>query len=183
MTWIRDDAFIRGKIPMTKFDVRVLALAMLDVEPGDVVVDIGAGTGSISVQAAISGAEVYAIERDPEGVELIRRNADKFGVAVHVVHGSAPEALADVPAFQKCFIGGSGGNLRGIVETVDARSHSGVRIVANFITPANMVQLNSLFASLQYTRIETRLIQTAALDKLGLLRGQNPVFVVTGDKL
>ena len=182
MRWIRDEEFLRGKIPMTKFEVRVLTLAMLDLEQGDIFLDVGAGTGSIAVQAALLGAEVYAIEREVEGVELIQENAAKFGVQVQVVHGSAPGVINQIPQFHKCFIGGSGGQLHKIVESVNACLHSGDRIVANFIRPKNMIELQDLLKTFEYRHIETRLIQTAIADKLGLLRGQNPVFIVKGEK-
>ena len=87
MMWIRDEAFIRGQIPMTKFTVRAVTMALLDIEPWDVFVDIGAGTGSISVQAALLGADVFAIEQVQEGVELIQRNAKQFGLDIHIIHG------------------------------------------------------------------------------------------------
>jgi cobalt-precorrin-6B (C15)-methyltransferase len=182
MIWIKDEEFLRGKIPMTKFEIRVLTLAMLGIGPGDIFLDVGAGTGSISVQAALLGAEVYAIERELEGVELIQDNAAKFGVQVHVVHDSAPEAIEQIPRFHKCFIGGSGGRLRNIVESVNTCLHPGDRLVANFIRPKNMIELQDLLKMFEYTDIETRLIQTAMADKLDLLRGQNPVFIVKGEK-
>ena len=139
MTWLRDEDFIRGKIPMTKFAVRAVTIALLDITPGDVLLDIGAGTGSISIQAALLGAEVYAIEQAQEGIDLIRRNAEKFAVKVSTIHGSAPETIKEVPKFNKCFIGGSKGKLEQIVRTVDARIDSGGILTANFIKLGNTV--------------------------------------------
>ena len=75
MRWIRDEQFLRGNIPMTKFEVRTVSIAALEIEEGDTLIDIGAGTGSVSVEAALQGACVYAVEEKHEGAELIRKNA------------------------------------------------------------------------------------------------------------
>ncbi len=182
MTWIRDEDFIRGQIPMTKFAVRAVTMALLDIQSGDVLLDVGAGTGSISIQAALLGAEVYAIEQAREGVELLERNADKFGVSIHVIHGSAPEAIEEVPDFNKCFIGGSKGKLEQIVNAVDARLPHGGNMAANFIKLENAVAFSKLLQHSEYTRIENRLLQVADVDHLGLLRGQNPVCLIGGIK-
>ena len=180
--WIRDDAFIRGEIPMTKFAVRAVTMALLDIKPGDILLDIGAGTGSISIQAALLGADVYAIEQAREGVDLIQRNAEKFGVDIHIIHGSAPECLDVIPEFTTCFIGGSKGKLRQIVETVHAVLRPGGKLVANFIKLENMTIFTRLLHQYTYTQIESRLLQAAEIDHLGLLRGQNPVCLVGGIK-
>ena len=182
MIWIPDEEFIRGAVPMTKFDLRILTLAMLDIGPGDRLLDIGAGTGSISIQAARLGAEVWALERKSEGCELIAQNAAKFGVSVEIFAGSAPEAIAKIPEFTRCFIGGSGGKLQEIFEVLESRLHKGNRVVANFIKVENMVECKKLLEHYGYHNIESRLIQSAQLDKHGLLRGQNPVFIVKGEK-
>ena len=182
MIWIPDEEFIRGSVPMTKFEIRVITLAMLDLRPGDRFLDIGAGTGSVCIQAARLGAEAWAIERTSEGIDLIRRNAAKFGVSIECISGSAPEAIAQIPDFMCCFIGGSGGKLQEIFEALNARLKPGDRVVANFIKTENMVECRALLQRFDYQRIESRLIQSAYTDKQGLLRGQNPVFIVKGEK-
>ena len=75
MKWIKDEEFIRGNIPMTKFEVRTLTIALLAIEKGDIFLDIGAGTGSVSVEAALHGAEVTSVELKMEGLELIDRKS------------------------------------------------------------------------------------------------------------
>ncbi len=167
---------------MTKFAVRAVTMALLDVQPGDVLLDVGAGTGSISIQAALLGADVYAIEQAQEGIDLTERNADKFGAKIHIIHGFAPKAIEDVPEFNKCFIGGSKGRLEQIVSTVDARLRPGGRLTANFIKLEHAVTFTTLLRQHAYTRIESRLLQTADVDHLGLLRGQNPVCLIGGIK-
>ncbi|GAK49865.1 precorrin-6Y C5,15-methyltransferase (Decarboxylating), CbiT subunit [Candidatus Moduliflexus flocculans] len=182
MKWLRDDEFERGEIPMTKFEARVLSLALSGIGAGDLFVDIGAGTGSIAVQAALLGADVYAIEREAAGVALIQKNADKFGVRIQVLHGSAPEQLAEIQNIDACFIGGSGGQLPQIVREAHRRLRPGGRIVANFIRPDTMTQFTQLLKECACVNVETRLLQTAVSDSFGMLRGQNPIFLVSGIK-
>mgnify|MGYP001750184703 FL=1 len=97
---INDEEFIRGKVPMTKAEVRAMIMVKARIAPEDTVVDIGAGTGSITVEAALCANKgiVYAIEMNPEGIDLIKQNAEKFGCRnICPVLGSAPEAMAELP--------------------------------------------------------------------------------------
>jgi len=183
MKWLRDEDFIRGKIPMTKFEVRVLTIAMLDISSGDVFLDVGAGSGSISIQVALLGAKVFAVERESEGLELISKNAEKFNSSVNLISGNAPEVLENIEAFNKCFIGGSGGKLSSIARAVSEKLLSGGLIAGNFIIPDNMIEFKNLLIKLGYEDIEVRLIQCAAMDRLGLMKGQNPVYIVKGRKI
>lgn len=183
MRWIKDEDFIRGNIPMTKFEIRIITIGMLEIEPGDVLLDIGAGTGSISVEASLQGAEVFAIEREEEGIELIERNAKKFNANINIIKGSAPLEIDTVEKFNKCFIGGSGGNLRSIFESVNEKINSAGIIVANFITLKNLGDFQELLKEYGYKEIETKLVQSSYIDgKTGLLKAQNPVFIVRGKK-
>jgi cobalt-precorrin-6B (C15)-methyltransferase len=182
MKWLRDEDFIRGKIPMTKFDIRALTIAMLDINKGDILLDIGAGTGSITVQAALLGAAVIAIEKEPLGIELILNNAEKFKVMVNAINGDAPEEIKNINGFNKCFVGGSGGKLKEIVEEVTRLLPIGGILVGNFIIPDNMVEFKNLLEETGYDAIEVKLIQTSVMDKYGLMKGQNPVFIVGGRK-
>ncbi|MDO4799107.1 MAG: precorrin-6Y C5,15-methyltransferase (decarboxylating) subunit CbiT, partial [Bacillota bacterium] len=89
---MRDERFIRGGVPMTKREVRALAIDALELEGARSLVDIGAGTGSVSIQAAVQfpSLRVTSVERVEEGIELIRANADQFGVEVETIHREAP---------------------------------------------------------------------------------------------
>ncbi len=183
MKWIRDDEFIRGNCPMTKFEIRVLTIAMLGIEEGDILLDIGAGTGSVSIEAALNGAKVYSIEMKDEGIELINKNADKFAVEINAIKGTAPEGIDVVPRFNKCFIGGSGKHMASIFERVHNKLEPGGIVAANFVTLNNLSEFRKLLKDYSYKGIETRLIQTASEDSLtGIMKANNPVYIVKGVK-
>ncbi|MDF2532747.1 MAG: precorrin-6Y C5,15-methyltransferase (decarboxylating), CbiT subunit [Clostridia bacterium] len=182
MKWIKDEDFIRGSLPMTKFDARVLIMAVLELEQGDVFLDVGAGTGSISIQAALLGAEVYAIEKEQEGVALINQNADKFGIKVKTIHGTAPADMQSITGFNKCFVGGSAGKLEQIMDALDEKLEAGGTLAASFIVPDNMVDFKRKLKELKYKEIEARLIQSSIMDNLGLLKANNPIFIIKGKK-
>ena len=131
---IKDEDFVRGKVPMTKEEIRILTLVKARITPDTVVYDVGAGTGSISIEAARMAPQghVYAIEKNPDGIALIAENAKKFGAEnITIVEGTAPDALADLPALDAAIIGGSGRKLADILDIIGARLRPQGRSVAN----------------------------------------------------
>jgi precorrin-6Y C5,15-methyltransferase (decarboxylating) len=126
---------------ITKREARLVSLAMLQLRPSSVVWDVGAGSGSVAIEAALLAprGQVYAVEVDPEGVDICRDNVRTHGVDnVHVVAGRAPEALADLPAPDAVFIGGSKGAMGEIIDVALARLNDGGRLVINAITLENV---------------------------------------------
>ncbi|MEU9991687.1 precorrin-6y C5,15-methyltransferase (decarboxylating) subunit CbiE [Streptomyces sp. NPDC048045] len=114
--WALDEsAFVHRDSMITKFEVRALALARLGPRPGDLVWDVGAGSGSVAVECARLGAAVVAVEKAPDGVERIRANARAHGVDVDVVHGAAPAALEGLDEPDAVFVGGGGRELPAVV--------------------------------------------------------------------
>ena len=181
MKWIRDEDFIRGSIPMTKFNIRILTIGYLAISQGDRLLDIGAGTGSISIEANLQGARVWAIEREEEGIQLIKENDTKFGTDINIIQGLAPDDLPGI-RFNKCFIGGSGGKLGEIFKYLEEYLEDKGLVCANFISLNNLSEFLNLLKEYGYKDIETQLIQSASMDKLGLFRGQNPIYIVKGVK-
>ena len=177
-----DDAFIRGKTPMTKQEVRAAVLAKLAVCPGDTLWDVGAGTGSVSVELALAAprGQVYAVECDADACELIEQNRAKFAVQnLHLTRGLAPDALADWPAPDAVFIGGSKGNLRAIVDAVLA-ANPAVRLCISAIA---LETLQEAVAALTAHGLTAQVTQIAvsrskAAGSLHLLMANNPVFLI-----
>lgn len=166
---------------MTKYDIRVLTMSYLEIAKGDKFLDIGAGTGSVSVQAAVLGADVTAIERAEEGIDLIAENAHKFDVDMEIISGFAPEDLPN-EKYDKVFIGGSRGKLRGMFKYLDENLNNNGILVGNFIMLKNLNEFLELINEFGYEDIETKLIQSSSMDRLGLMKADNPIFIVRGVK-
>ncbi len=183
---INDELFLRGQVPMTKSEIRSISLSKLQLRPGDVVYDIGAGTGSVSVEMAFQAYEgsVYAVEFNEEALELIRQNAERFGVwNLKIIKGKAPEALADLPVPDRAFIGGSKGNLAEILEVL-VKKNPGIRVVVNAITLETLTEAVCQFKNLGFEDIDIVQIFAAhgkAAGNYHMMQGQNPVFIISGE--
>ncbi|MGN1074026.1 MAG: precorrin-6A reductase [Eubacteriales bacterium] len=181
---IPDEEFIRGDVPMTKSEVRAVSLSKLALPAGAVVYDIGAGTGSVSVECALAAYEgqVYAVEKDGAAAELIRQNRMRFGCGnLHVVEGAAPDALDGLPVPTHVFIGGSSGNLREILAEL-LRRNPEVRIVVNTVTLETQAEAIECAKAFRFARFETVSVNIARSRRLGrynLMTAQNPVCVIT----
>ena len=179
---MRDEWFIRGKVPMTKSEVRAVSISRLELAPDSVLWDVGAGTGSVSVEASflLPEGQVYAVEKNPQAVELIRRNREKFGRDnLTVVSGDAPGALGQLPDPTHVFLGGSGGRMGEILDLAMGRN-PGVRVVINTIS---LESLGEAVSWLERRKISGEIVslQTARGRRAGryhLMEGQNPVYVI-----
>lgn len=179
-----DEVFLRDKVPMTKQEVRCAALAKLGIRPGETVWDIGAGTGSVSVELAFAngGAPVYAVECVSEACSLIRRNREKFGAwNLRLVEGHAPEALRDLPAPDGVFLGGTRGNMGGILDVILEKNPK-ARVCISAIA---LETLQTAVSQLQDRGMEPEVCQIAVsrgkqAGNLHLLMANNPVFLITG---
>lgn len=181
---IPDELFIRGDVPMTKQEVRAVALAKLRLTATDTVWDVGAGTGSVSIEAALvaRAGSVWAVERNAAGVRLIRENADAFGCGnVHAVPGVAPDALAKLPVPDAVFVGGSAGELPSIVEAA-LEKNSQVRLCVPCVTVETLTEACTLLSSSRFKGFEACQVSAARAEAVGshhLMKAQNPVFLVS----
>lgn len=181
---IPDELFIRGDVPMTKQEVRAVALAKLRLTATDTVWDVGAGTGSVSIEAALvaRAGSVWAVERNVAGVQLIRENADAFGCGnVHAVPGVAPEALAKLPVPDAVFVGGSAGELPSIVEAA-LEKNSQVRLCVPCVTVETLTEACALLSGSRFKGFEACQVSAARAEAVGshhLMKAQNPVFLVS----
>ena len=179
---MRDEWFIRGEIPMTKSEVRAVSVSKLELQTNSIVYDIGAGTGSVSVEAALKVPEghVYAFEQKEEGCALIRANAKKAGLTnLTVVPGKAPESLAGYPAPDRVFLGGSSGNMEEILDLV-TELNPAVQLVINVIA---LESLNQAMAWFQKKGWEPEVVcmQVSRAAKRGpyhMMQAQNPIYIL-----
>ncbi|MDA8064893.1 MAG: precorrin-6Y C5,15-methyltransferase (decarboxylating) subunit CbiT [Thermaerobacter sp.] len=183
---IPDAWFERGNVPMTKEEVRTVALAKARLLPDGVVWDVGAGTGSLSVEAALRCRQgrVFAIERDAEAQALLAANARRFGVGnVELVAGEAPEALTGLPAPDRVLLGGSGDRLDSILQAVRERLRPEGRVVVLAVSLRTQGDAFRLLGELGF-KWEASLVQVARSRPLGgqhLWQGLNPVAVFVGE--
>ena len=189
MLGIDDEKFIRGKIPMTKREIRILTLANANIGANDIVADIGAGTGSISIEAALvaSGGHVYAVEKKSEGIKLIEQNAEKFAVKnLTIINAEAPNGLSKIPLLDVAIIGGSGGLLEEILTSIDTRMKVGGRIVLNCITIQSLAHALGWLKCRKDYKYDAVQVQINRLKNLGfydMAEALNPVHIVTATKI
>lgn len=180
---MRDEAMIRGKIPMSKMEVRATSLAYLELYEAKTLLDIGAGTGSVGIEAARRhpNLKVTAIERVAEGVELIKTNAAQWQLDLTVVEAEAPCDLGEA-VYDRVFIGGSGKQLTPILEWLKA-SHleEGAIVVVNTIAIESLGDTLIALENAGFSELEGSMIQASRLEPLGsyhFFKPLNPCYVI-----
>ena len=186
MRYIKDEEFIRGSCPMTKEDIRILSIAKMNLEENSKILDVGAGTGSISIQAAkiCAKGQVIAIEKDEEALDIIKKNKEKFNCEnLNIIEGETLEVEEHInDSFNSIFIGGSGGNLEEIISRYQNKLLNNGTMVLNFITINNLNRALEILKELNY---KTECIQVAiskAKGKSNMLIANNPIFIITATK-
>ncbi len=180
---IPDSAFLRGEVPMTKAEVRAVILSKLRLSPHSVAYDVGAGTGSVSVEMAFAAhwGRIYAIEENPAALELIAANRERFGAYnMEVVPGRAPGSLKPLPPPDAVFVGGSKGELQGILEAV-LEKNPRCRVAISAVTLETLAQGTTLLTRLGLSGAEWVQIGVSRAKPLGsshLLMAQNPIFLL-----
>ncbi|GAA2277016.1 precorrin-6y C5,15-methyltransferase subunit CbiE [Streptomyces ruber] len=178
---LAEDAFAHRDSMITKFEVRALALARLGPRPGELVWDVGAGSGSVAVECARFGAAVVAVEKTRDGVERVRANAAAHGVDVHVVHGAAPTVLSDLDDPDAVFVGGGGRELPAIVTACARRARRTVVVAVAALDRVPAVRDALVAAGFGCDGV---LLQSSRLAPLPgdvtRLAAANPVFLLWG---
>lgn len=181
-----DSEFIRDKVPMTKEEVREVSICKLKLTDKAVVYDIGSGTGSIAIEMAGLSPDlrVYAIERKPEAVALIHKNKEKFKLDnIEVVEAEAPDGLQNLPKPTHAFIGGSGGNLDEILNTLYAMNHS-MRLVITAVSLETIAQIKDLLTAYPIVNediVELQVTRSRAIGKYHMMQAENPVWICAFD--
>ena len=182
-----DDTFVRAEgVPMTKQAIRAQVLAQLALCPGETVWDVGAGTGSVSLEMAYAngGAPVWAVERLPAACAVLEENRRRLGGwNVRAVEGAAPEALAGLPAPGAVFVGGTGGELEPILDAVWAANPE-ARVCLTAIALETLAAALEAFAARgrQAEVVQITAAHAGGPGRLHLLRAENPVFILTWAK-
>ena len=184
---IPDDMFERGDVPITKEEIRSIVMSKLRLKENSNVLDIGAGTGSVTVECALASRNgtVYSFEKNSAALTLIRKNIKKFGTGnVVVIEGEAPGTLEESGSFDRVFIGGSGGNITGILDFVHLNMEDEGRIVITAITLDTLIETREFFKKLNY-RHETVQVSVAKVTDAGghsMLKALNPVFIISAER-
>lgn len=175
----------KNNIPMTKSEVRSITLSKLKIQSGNILYDIGSGSGSVAIEMAQRAPEgvVYAIEKNSAAVELLKRNVKRFGLSnIVIIEGEAPEVLGQLPAPDRVFIGGSSGKLKDILEVLYNKNPE-LLIVVNTITLETQSQCLDIFQHHKLEDIEIvqlTIAKSRGISNLHMMMGQNPVTVISG---
>ena len=179
-----DEAFIRDKVPITKSEVRAVILSKLDISSDSICYDIGAGSGSVSIEMAGLAYEgkVYAVEKNPLAIELIKKNIHNFNAEnVELIFAKAPEGLEHILEADKIFIGGSGGELNTVMEMIFA-SKKHPTIVISAITLETVAQISDILKKAKEYGYDTEVtaINVSKSKEVGpynMMIAQNMVFI------
>lgn len=184
---ISDAEFQSLKKQITPEEVRVIALAKLQLRQDMTLWDIGAGSGSICVEAdfLLPHGRIYAVERNSEYLGFLRHNLNKFSTRnVRIIEGEAPACLEELPDPDRVFIGGSGGKLWSLLETTDARLNPDGRVVLTASTLDTLTAATDFFEnngySIQVTTVN--IARTSNTSDYKIFEAQNPVNIIMATK-
>jgi cobalt-precorrin-6B (C15)-methyltransferase len=174
----------------TKEEIRVITIAKARLQEGDVVIDVGCGTGGLTVEAALQVApkgKVYAIDEDPIAIKLTNSNVEKFGVKgnVSIVSGKAPLAIIALPNADAILIGGAGASLRAILQIANSKINSGGRIVINAILLETATLAIAELKGLGFKDIDITHISVAKGKQINsgtMMLARNPITIVSATK-
>ena len=188
---IPDEFFERTEeVPITKEEIRAVQISKARLGEGQTVYDIGCGSGSISVEAALqikSSGKVYSIDFDSRAIELTKKNLDKFQVSnVKVILGNATEKISELPIADAIFIGGTGGDTQDILKLCEEKLKSGGRIVIGTILLETMVAVLNMIEKLKFTAVDITQITVSKSRKTStgtMMLARNPVTIISATKI
>jgi cobalt-precorrin-6B (C15)-methyltransferase len=188
---IPDELFERTeKVPITKEEVRTIQLSKARLTPGQTVFDIGCGSGSISIEAALqieNSGKVFAIDYDSNAIELTKKNIEKFGVSnVTVIFGNAKDKISELGTADAIFIGGTGGDTKEIVELCQDKLKSGGRIVIGIILIETLYSVLHILEKLQFDSVDITQVtisKSRKTTKGTMMLARNPVTIVSATKV
>lgn len=188
---IPDEEFERTeKVPITKEEVRVIQISKARLKPGQIVYDIGCGSGSISIEAALqveSSGKILAVDYDENAVELTRTNIKKFGLTnISVIHGNAKEKILELEEADTIFIGGTGGDTKEIVELSENKLKSGGRIVIGIILIETLYSILQVLDKLQFESVDITQVTISKSRKTStgtMMLARNPVTIISATKI
>ncbi|AHJ12818.1 MULTISPECIES: precorrin-6Y C5,15-methyltransferase (decarboxylating) subunit CbiT [Sulfurospirillum] len=187
MFHIKDSEFIRGNVPMTKDEARVVCISKLELDSNSVLIDVGAGTGSVGIEASryLSSGKVIGIEVNEEANALIEANLKKFDITNYELYkGYAPQELPTI-AFDAMFIGGSKGKLGDIFQYFDDHAKVGARLVINAIVLETFTKTLSLMKEYGFHDIEVvslNISKNRLLGQYNMMMAENPIFILSAKK-
>ena len=188
---IPDDLFERTeKVPITKEEVRTIQLSKARLTPGQTIFDIGCGSGSISIEAAIqveNSGKVFAIDYDSNAIELTKKNIEKFRVSnVSVIFGNAKDKISELGTADAIFIGGTGGDTKEIVELCQDKLKSGGRIVIGIILIETLYSVLHILEKLQFDSVDITQVTISKSKKTTkgtMMLARNPVTIISATKV
>ncbi|MCA9811739.1 MAG: precorrin-6Y C5,15-methyltransferase (decarboxylating) subunit CbiT [Nitrosarchaeum sp.] len=187
---IPDEYFERTeKVPITKEEVRVVQISKARLSPGQIVYDIGCGSGSISIEAALqveNSGKVLAVDHDSNAVDLTKKNLAKFGVTnVEVIYGDAKEKIPDLEQADAIFIGGTGGDTQDIVKICNRKLRSGGRIVIGIILIETLYSVLKVLDELDFDSVDITQVTISKSRKTStgtMMLARNPVTIISATK-
>ncbi len=187
---IPDELFERTeKVPITKEEVRVIQISKARLRPGQLVYDVGCGSGSISVEAAIqveSSGKVLAIDYDKNAIELTKKNVEKFELSnVSLIHGNAKEKIIELEPADAIFVGGTGKDTAEIVELCQNKLKAGGRIVIGIILIETIYTVLQILDKLQFNSVDITQVTISKSRKTStgtMMLARNPVTIISATK-
>ncbi len=188
---IPDEEFDRAeKVPITKEEVRVIQISKARLKPGQIVYDIGCGSGSISIEAALqieSSGKVLAVDYDENAIQLTKKNIQKFGISnITVIYGNAKEKISELEKADTIFIGGTGGDTKEIVEISENKLKSGGRIVIGIILIETLYSVLQVLEKLQFESIDITQVTISKSRKTStgtMMLARNPVTIISATRI